>query len=293
MQNHTAYRLALGLAFTAALLIVWLNVAAGMIGIEDDDPANLLYVAVLAVGFVGAIVARFQPVGLARAAFVTAGALAVVAAVALALPNTAGPAQIVIVHGGLVAMFAGAGWWFRWAARAHEGRRPTMTCLTLALLVAMAGGSLAQAGTMKENPYYSRADTTKLDVPDATWKKILPADVYAVAREKDTERAFTGTYWDFEGIGTYFCAVCGNNLFRSDSKFASSCGWPSFFEAARPGAVTYEDDTSYGMNRIEVLCGRCGSHLGHLFDDGPPPTGKRYCMNSIVLEFEPDGTVGR
>ena len=146
--------------------------------------------------------------------------------------------------------------------------------------------------TKKDNPYYSRTDTTKLDVPDATWKKILPADVYAVAREKGTERAFTGKYWDFEGLGTYYCAVCGNRLFRSDSKFASSCGWPSFFEASRPDAVLYQSDTSHGMNRTEVLCGRCGSHLGHLFDDGPPPTGKRYCMNSIVLEFVPDGTTG-
>jgi len=144
-----------------------------------------------------------------------------------------------------------------------------------------------------KNPYYSRTDTTKLNVPDSEWKKILPAQVYAVAREKDTERAFTGQYWDSEGIGTYYCAVCGNKLFRSDSKFASSCGWPSFFESSRPDAVTYHDDTSYGMNRIEVLCGRCGSHLGHLFDDGPQPTGKRYCMNSIVLEFVPDSTIGR
>ncbi|HEX5132849.1 MAG TPA: peptide-methionine (R)-S-oxide reductase, partial [Candidatus Krumholzibacteria bacterium] len=105
------------------------------------------------------------------------------------------------------------------------------------------------------NPYYSRTDTTKLNVPDATWKKILPADVYAVARAKGTERAFTGQYWNSGGIGTYYCAVCGNRLFRSDAKFASSCGWPSFFEPARPGAVSYEPDTSFGMNRTEVLCG--------------------------------------
>jgi peptide-methionine (R)-S-oxide reductase len=140
------------------------------------------------------------------------------------------------------------------------------------------------------NPYYSRTDTTVLNVPDSAWKKVLPDSLYAVAREKDTERAFTGKYWNYEGIGTYYCAVCGNKLFRSDAKFASSCGWPSFFETVRKNAAVYQADTSYGMSRTEVLCGRCGSHLGHLFDDGPPPTGKRYCMNSIVLEFEPDGT---
>ena len=140
------------------------------------------------------------------------------------------------------------------------------------------------------NPYYSRTDTSVLNVPDTTWKKILPRDVYAVARDKGTESPFTGKYDKSAGIGTYYCAVCGNKLFRSDSKFASTCGWPSFFEAARPDAVAYQPDKTHGMNRNEVLCGRCGSHLGHLFDDGPLPTRKRYCMNSIVLEFEPDDT---
>ncbi len=138
------------------------------------------------------------------------------------------------------------------------------------------------------NPYYSRTDTTTLHVSDAEWKKILPDSVYRVAREKDTELAFTGKYWNFEGIGTYYCAVCGNALFKSDSKFASTCGWPSFFQPIRPNSVVYEPDRSFGMMRTEVLCGRCGSHLGHVFKDGPPPTGLRYCMNSIVLDFVPD-----
>jgi peptide-methionine (R)-S-oxide reductase len=163
----------------------------------------------------------------------------------------------------------------------------------LSLLALLNCNSASRADSMKntgqtKNPYYSRTDTTKLNVPDAEWKKILPADVYAVAREKDTEYAFTGKYWNFDGIGTYYCAVCGNKLFRSDAKFASSCGWPSFFETSRPGAVIYKSDSSLGMQRTEVLCGRCGSHLGHVFDDGPPPTGKRFCMNSIVLDFQPD-----
>jgi len=138
------------------------------------------------------------------------------------------------------------------------------------------------------NPYYSRTDTTALNLPDSVWKKVLPEDVYEVARHKATERAFTGKYWNFTGTGTYYCAACGNPLFRSEAKFASSCGWPSFFETLRKNSVTYEPDNSYGMQRVEVLCGRCKGHLGHIFDDGPPPAGLRYCMNSIVLDFEPD-----
>jgi peptide-methionine (R)-S-oxide reductase len=140
--------------------------------------------------------------------------------------------------------------------------------------------------THMDNPYYSRTDTTHLNVSDAEWKRILPDSVYDVARNKATERAFTGKYWDTDGLGTYYCAVCGNALFRSDSKFGSSCGWPSFYQALRPNSVRYVEDPSYGMVRTEVLCGRCDSHLGHIFDDGPPPTGKRFCMNSIVLDFE-------
>jgi len=139
-----------------------------------------------------------------------------------------------------------------------------------------------------ENPYYSRTDTTKLNLSDSTWKKVLSADVYDVARNKATERAFTGKYWDYDGHGTYYCAACGNALFRSDAKFASTCGWPSFFEPIRKNAMIYLEDNSYGMERTEVECGRCGAHLGHIFDDGPPPTNKRYCMNSIVLDFEPE-----
>ena len=138
------------------------------------------------------------------------------------------------------------------------------------------------------NPYYSRTDTAKLNLPDAVWKKVLSPEVYAVARKKQTEPAFTGKFWDYTGKGTYYCAACGNALFRSDAKFASTCGWPSFFEEVRKGSVTYIPDHSYGMVRTEALCGRCGAHLGHLFDDGPPPTGKRFCMNSVVLDFVPD-----
>lgn len=169
-----------------------------------------------------------------------------------------------------------------------------LACIGVASCQTQPAAPKAEAklvGAKGQNPYYSRTDTTKLHVSNAEWKKVLPENVYLIARTKSTERAFTGKYWDFEGIGTYFCAACGNALFRSDSKFASSCGWPSFFEALRPNAVKYESDTSYGMVRTEVLCGRCDGHLGHIFDDGPEPTGKRFCMNSIVLDFEPDPTL--
>lgn len=140
----------------------------------------------------------------------------------------------------------------------------------------------------QNNPYYSHTDTKKLNLTDAEWKKILPEDLYLVSRKADTERPFTGKYWNTDVKGTYYCAACGNLLFRSGAKFASSCGWPSFFEQVNKKSIVFKDDNSLGMERIEALCGRCGGHLGHLFDDGPEPTGKRYCMNSIALDFLPD-----
>ena len=140
-----------------------------------------------------------------------------------------------------------------------------------------------------ENPYYSNTDTKKLNVANSEWKKILTPDLYAIAREADTERAFTGSMWNSETKGTYYCATCGYRLFKSEQKFTSSCGWPSFFEQVNKESIVFVDDNSYGMKRIEALCGRCNSHLGHLFDDGPEPTGKRYCMNAISLDFVPDG----
>lgn len=139
-----------------------------------------------------------------------------------------------------------------------------------------------------DNPHYSRTDTAKLDVSNQEWKGILEPEVYRIARQAGTEHAFSGKFWNTDDKGDYYCAVCGNHLFKADAKFGSSCGWPSFYESVREDSVQYKEDRSFGMKRVEVLCGRCDSHLGHIFDDGPPPTHQRFCMNSAVLDFEPD-----
>jgi peptide-methionine (R)-S-oxide reductase len=136
------------------------------------------------------------------------------------------------------------------------------------------------------NPQSGRPE--KIEKSEAEWRKELTPQQFHVLRQKGTERAFTGEYDHVFDAGMYRCAGCGAELFTSHAKYDSGCGWPAFFEAADPNAVEYHEDNSFGMRRVEVTCTRCGGHLGHVFPDGPKPTGNRFCINSASLKLEPE-----
>jgi len=134
-------------------------------------------------------------------------------------------------------------------------------------------------------------EETEDKTKDEEWRKKLTKEQYKVLRNKDTERPFTGEYWDNHEKGNYFCAGCGAPLFDSETKFDSGCGWPSFYKPKEEENIESKTDRSFGMSRMEVLCKKCGGHLGHVFKDGPKPTGLRYCINSISLDFKKENDV--
>lgn len=163
--------------------------------------------------------------------------------------------------------------------------------LFVVMLIAAACTTRAQESKKDQN----QADTIKkVNLTDAQWKAKLTPEQYYVLREKGTDRPFTGKYYLHNEKGVYTCAGCGQHLFTSDMKFDSDCGWPSFDKEIAGGRIKQIEDKSFGMTRIEIICAKCGSHLGHLFDDGPTVTGMRYCINSTSIDFSKgDGKVAK
>ena len=166
-------------------------------------------------------------------------------------------------------------------------KQTTMRIIMIAILgIILFSCNKSTSQTPKPSTTLATDTVKKISRTDAEWKSLLTPTQYHVLREKGTDRPFTGTFTYHKEKGVYTCAACGNELFTSDMKFDSECGWPSFDKEIAGGKIKTATDNSFGMTRIEIMCARCGSHLGHLFDDGPTLTGKRYCVNSTSLGFE-------
>jgi peptide-methionine (R)-S-oxide reductase len=164
--------------------------------------------------------------------------------------------------------------------------KPNVKNIIFLLITCLSLSACAQQSSTKNYNSKTTMDTFEIKKSDEEWRKLLSPVQFNILREKGTERPYTGEYDKFFEEGTYFCAACGTELFTSKTKFNSGCGWPAFYEPSINKNIVEKRDVSHGMVRIEVMCAKCGGHLGHVFEDGPEPTGLRYCINSGSLRFE-------